>query len=481
MRSVRGRRAASSPDTCVTSAGVTFGPGAGCSAAAAPGSRSPRRPPDCRRRRFATAARAALRSAASSRLSPFLSNSLTSLRLRPPDRTPKPAPAPGQRDERHDSRPRRRLSLHRRHRPHRSRPASCVEPARLLSDPMRPAFQQPALVAIALQRHALDALDPVERVDHVAGRRFVAKRRAIADVDRQPLRAVATSISRRITWNRRASAPSSSFRIATQRRAAPSTRTADPPVRSGIAAVARAHHERGHARPPPGRSTPTGDVAGADRHADDHSEDDVRRVLVSRTTVRNLTIDSAPTRLKARATLSPITWVTMAIRIASSTSVTVNDSVDVDLAPCTAIDERDQRRQERRAATSRMRTDEDGPSAAAGEAERRRSATAADRTGAGAGRRRVGPHVPHAGRAPPCPAGTSMPAAGRRPNSSTSCLNSAGTSARYFSSRIMWPSLKARPSAARRTPARSARRRAGARRASTVSGPAADVPARATR
>ena len=46
---------------------------------------------------------------------------------------------------------------------------------------------------------------------------------------------------------------------------------------------------------------------------------------VSRTTVLNRTIDSAPTRLNARATLSPITWVTMAIRIESSTSVTVND------------------------------------------------------------------------------------------------------------------------------------------------------------
>ena len=46
---------------------------------------------------------------------------------------------------------------------------------------------------------------------------------------------------------------------------------------------------------------------------------------VSRTTVRKRTIDSAPTRLNARATLSPITCVTMAIRIASSTSVVVND------------------------------------------------------------------------------------------------------------------------------------------------------------
>src|SRR3954468_316597 len=47
---------------------------------------------------------------------------------------------------------------------------------------------------------------------------------------------------------------------------------------------------------------------------------------VSRTTVRKRTIDSAPTRLNARATLSPITCVTMAIRMVSSTSVTPNDS-----------------------------------------------------------------------------------------------------------------------------------------------------------
>ena len=43
--------------------------------------------------------------------------------------------------------------------------------------------------------------------------------------------------------------------------------------------------------------------------------------------VRNLTIDSAPTRLNARATLSPITCVTMAISTDSSTSVAVNEGV----------------------------------------------------------------------------------------------------------------------------------------------------------
>src|SRR5262245_12434081 len=42
---------------------------------------------------------------------------------------------------------------------------------------------------------------------------------------------------------------------------------------------------------------------------------------VSSTTVRKRMIASAPTRLNARAVLSPITWVTMAIRIHSSTSV----------------------------------------------------------------------------------------------------------------------------------------------------------------
>ena len=36
-------------------------------------------------------------------------------------------------------------------------------------------------------------------------------------------------------------------------------------------------------------------------------------------------MERAPTRLNARATLSPITWVTIAIKIASRTSVTVND------------------------------------------------------------------------------------------------------------------------------------------------------------
>ena len=52
---------------------------------------------------------------------------------------------------------------------------------------------------------------------------------------------------------------------------------------------------------------------------------------VSRTTVLNRTIDSAPTRLKARATLSPITCVTIAMSIESSTSVMARDD-DVSLA-----------------------------------------------------------------------------------------------------------------------------------------------------
>ena len=47
---------------------------------------------------------------------------------------------------------------------------------------------------------------------------------------------------------------------------------------------------------------------------------------VSRTTVRKRTIDSAPTRLNARATLSPITCVTIAIRTHSKTSVVGSDA-----------------------------------------------------------------------------------------------------------------------------------------------------------
>ena len=42
---------------------------------------------------------------------------------------------------------------------------------------------------------------------------------------------------------------------------------------------------------------------------------------VSRTTVRKRTIESAPTRLNASATFVPMICVTIAIRIASSTSV----------------------------------------------------------------------------------------------------------------------------------------------------------------
>ena len=45
---------------------------------------------------------------------------------------------------------------------------------------------------------------------------------------------------------------------------------------------------------------------------------------VSLTTVRNRTTDSAPTRLNARATLSPMTCVAMAITVASSTRVVRN-------------------------------------------------------------------------------------------------------------------------------------------------------------
>ena len=53
---------------------------------------------------------------------------------------------------------------------------------------------------------------------------------------------------------------------------------------------------------------------------------------MSRTTVRNRTIESAPTRLNARAMLSPITCVTIAMSTASSTSVTVNDEAGSDRA-----------------------------------------------------------------------------------------------------------------------------------------------------
>ena len=49
---------------------------------------------------------------------------------------------------------------------------------------------------------------------------------------------------------------------------------------------------------------------------------------VSRTTVRKRTIDNAPTRLNARATLSPITCVTIAIKTASSTNVVGSDVAD---------------------------------------------------------------------------------------------------------------------------------------------------------
>ena len=45
---------------------------------------------------------------------------------------------------------------------------------------------------------------------------------------------------------------------------------------------------------------------------------------VSLTTVRNRTTDRAPTRLKARATLSPITWVAIAITPDSNTRVVKN-------------------------------------------------------------------------------------------------------------------------------------------------------------
>ena len=48
--------------------------------------------------------------------------------------------------------------------------------------------------------------------------------------------------------------------------------------------------------------------------------------FVSRTAVRNRTIDRAPTRLKASATLSPITCVTIAMSTQSSTSVPGNDA-----------------------------------------------------------------------------------------------------------------------------------------------------------
>src|SRR5689334_17461199 len=46
---------------------------------------------------------------------------------------------------------------------------------------------------------------------------------------------------------------------------------------------------------------------------------------VSRTTVLKRTMESAPTRLKARAILSPMTCVTIAIRIVSNTSVMLKE------------------------------------------------------------------------------------------------------------------------------------------------------------
>ena len=63
----------------------------------------------------------------------------------------------------------------------------------------------------------------------------------------------------------------------------------------------------------------------------DDGKNDERGICVSRTTVLKRTIDRAPTRLNARATLSPITCVTIAIRIDRSTRVIDSDD-DVSLA-----------------------------------------------------------------------------------------------------------------------------------------------------
>ena len=57
---------------------------------------------------------------------------------------------------------------------------------------------------------------------------------------------------------------------------------------------------------------------------------------VSLTTVRNRTTESAPTRLNARATLSPMTWVAMAITVARRIRVVRN-------VGCTASPRRAQR------------------------------------------------------------------------------------------------------------------------------------------
>ena len=69
---------------------------------------------------------------------------------------------------------------------------------------------------------------------------------------------------------------------------------------------------------------------------------------VSLTTVRNRTTESAPTRLKARATLSPITWVAIAITTASKINVVLNVACTGSLPTRPSIDARDRRAEHQR-------------------------------------------------------------------------------------------------------------------------------------
>jgi len=61
-------------------------------------------------------------------------------------------------------------------------------------------------------------------------------------------------------------------------------------------------------------------------HADNDGKNDIGRILsVSAQPSETRTIPSAPTRLNARATLSPMTCVTKAINIESNTSVVLKE------------------------------------------------------------------------------------------------------------------------------------------------------------
>ncbi len=91
---------------------------------------------------------------------------------------------------------------------------------------------------------------------------------------------------------------------------------------------------------------------------------------VSATTVRNRTIASAPTRLNARATFSPMTWVTTAIRIAEQDEGR-DEARMVGLVPLVrrGVDDRDERRPRR----TRPRAARAGPGTGSRSARRRRS------------------------------------------------------------------------------------------------------------